>query len=88
MSWINQTLIEEKERTLRFIDACEEEIAKLPKGYISVKNIRGVKTFYLQWRDGTKIRSKYIKSEQVEEITKQIQKRKKGNTNLKNISEI
>ena len=83
MSWINDTLQEEKERTLRFIQTCEQEIAGLPKGYISEKNIRGKKTYYLQWREGSRIKSQYVKKGDVEALVKKIEKRKTREQQLK-----
>ena len=55
----------------------EERIAALPKGYLSRKKINGKERFYLQWREGEKIRSKYVPAEDIEETRLQIAERKR-----------
>ena len=58
-------------------DLVEKRISELPPGYISKKTIRGKTQYYLQWRENGKIKSKYIRAENVEDIQKQIEERKK-----------
>ena len=43
------------------IKKLEARIAELPKGYISKKTIGGKERLYLQWRDRSKVRSRYIR---------------------------
>ena len=38
----------------------QKEIAELPAGYISKKNINGKTRYYLQWTEGGKKKSKYV----------------------------
>lgn len=54
----------------------EQKLSVLPKGYISKKTIGGKQYLYLQTRNGDTVESKYIKAEEVEEITKQLSLRK------------
>ena len=54
----------------------EERIAELPAGYISRKTIRGKTCHYRQWREDGKLKSKYIREEDLEEIKSQIGERK------------
>lgn len=54
----------------------EQKLNVLPKGYISKKTIGGKQYLYLQTRNGDTVESKYIKAEEVEEITKQLSLRK------------
>ena len=54
----------------------EKEIASLPVGYISKKTINGKTRFYRQWSESGKIKSKYIKDEEYEEISRAIARRK------------
>ena len=61
----------------------EERIEKLPKGYISKKNINGKVQHYLQWKENGKVRSKYIRDEELEELVNQIAERKKLQSRLK-----
>lgn len=42
-------------------------IAELPVGYISKKTIRGKVAHYLQWKEGGKLRSRYIKKGKIDE---------------------
>ncbi|MBO4235021.1 MAG: hypothetical protein J5928_01085 [Firmicutes bacterium] len=56
--------------------AIEKRIANLPKGYISKKRINGKERFYLQWREGNKIKSKYIKTDELEAYKKALEERK------------
>lgn len=56
--------------------ALEERIAKLPSGYISKKNISGKTRYYLQWREDGKLKSKYIREEELEMLSAQIEERK------------
>ena len=44
----------------------EEQIAKLPVGYISKKMINGKERYYQQWTENGKVKSKYIKNEDFE----------------------
>ena len=54
----------------------EQLLSSLPKGYISKKVINGKERFYLQSRQGSKIKSEYIPSGQVEELREKLAKRK------------
>ena len=63
----------------------EARIAELPPGYISKKTIKGKTQYYLQWNDGEKLRSKYIRAEDVETVRGQIEERKKLQEKLKEL---
>ena len=52
------------------------EIATLPKGYISQKNIKGKVYYYHQWSENGQKQSKYLRDDEVEPLAKQIEKRK------------
>lgn len=55
----------------------ESKIAELPVGYISKKNIKGKTQYYLQWRENGKMKSKYIRADNVETVRQQIEERKR-----------
>ena len=57
-------------------EAALRELESLPKGYISNKVIGGKVRHYLQWNDGGKIRSRYIKDSEYEDVKAQIARRK------------
>lgn len=58
------------------ISDLESQIASLPVGYISKKMINGKERYYQQWTENGKIKSKYIKNEEIEEFQKKIEFRK------------
>lgn len=54
------------------IDELEQQIAQLPVGYISKKNIRGKVCYYRQWKEAGKVCSQYIKPEELSNVQEQI----------------
>ncbi len=73
---IDDVMREEHERALRIKNAMHAELETLPKGYISRKKIRGKLTCYLQWREGSKVKSRYIPPAQLSAVNKQVERRK------------
>jgi hypothetical protein len=73
MSNIEIMLIDEYMRALRRKEAYNKEISNMPKGSIQVKN----KHFYLCYRDGGKVVSKYVKAGEVDEIKRTLAERKR-----------
>ena len=68
---------EEKERNLERQDAYQEEVDKLPKGSLVIREVGGKKYHYLYYRCGSKMKSKYLKvGTNIEEIREQIARRK------------
>ncbi len=63
----------------------EQKLSVLPRGYISKKTIGGKPYLYLQTRNGDTVESKYIKAEEVGEITNQLSLRKKYEAELPEI---
>ena len=60
----------------------EQKLSVLPKGYISKKTIGGKQYLYLQTRNGDTVDSKYIKAEEVKEITSLLSLRKEYEAEL------
>ncbi len=54
----------------------KQELDTLPVGYISKKTINGKVQHYLQWRENGKLKSKYIRKDELETIEQQIARRK------------
>ena len=54
----------------------QKEIAELPAGYISKKNINGKTRYYLQWTEDGKKKSKYVDDELAEELRVKIERRR------------
>lgn len=53
-----------------------EELSALPKGYISRKNINGKTQNYLQWWENGKLKSKYVRKDDLAALEQQIARRK------------
>ena len=54
----------------------QKEIAELPAGYISKKNINGKTRCYLQWSESGKKKSKYVDDVLVDALRAKIEKRR------------
>ena len=54
-----------------------EKIGRLPRGYVSQKNVNGNVYFYHQWSEGGVKKSKYLRDEEIAGLTEQIELRKK-----------
>ena len=62
-----------------------ERLSALPKGYISKKTIGNKEYHYLQFRNGGKVESKYLKDTEVSEMTKLFELRKEAESALPKI---
>ena len=71
-----EVLLEEYDRANRRIALAEKELSELPKGVLTKKKIRGKEYTYLQWREGKKVKSKYVAKDKVPEIRKLLDLRK------------
>ena len=84
LSMVQEELVDQYQRAERAIERYKELIvANCQPGYISIKEINGKKYHYLQWRDGEKLRSKFIPDKQVEAIKKMILIRKEYESSIK-----
>ena len=63
----------------------EKEISECPIGYISRKIINGKERLYLQWTENGKLKSKYIKSTEKEQICASVERRKNLQEKLKEL---
>ena len=54
----------------------EEQLAQLPTGAVVYKQINGKRQPYLQWAEGGKTKSKYLKALERETVIAQVEKRK------------
>ena len=72
---LENVLIEEYDRSRRMAICYEEEIASLPKGYIREKIIKGHTYYYLQYREGTRVRSKYIPKSELDDLRDKLKRR-------------
>ena len=76
MSIIEEVLLEEHERSSRVSNALKAELAKLPRGSIRERVIKGHSYYYLQYREGEHVRSDYVSRENIDELRAQIARRK------------
>ncbi len=67
------------------INELEKEIAKLPIGYISKKVINGKTRYYQQWIESGKVKSKYIRDDEFDEINAAIKRKKTLQVELKSL---
>lgn len=76
MNLILSMVMQEKQRIEYMLAKYTEEYQHLPKGSISEKK-NGEKTyFYLKYRDGKKVVSRYVSKADVDKLRSQIKKRK------------
>lgn len=75
------------ENTIQRIRQIENELTALPTGYISKKIISGKERFYLQWMENGKLKSRYIKAVEFDNITAQVERRKQLQKELKALKE-
>lgn len=83
MTIFHIAVIDEYKRNQKMIEAYKQEISKYPKGSIQKKG----KYCYLCYRENGKIIKKYIKMQNVLQIKKQIEERKKNEEILKRLNE-
>ena len=67
------------------IKRIEDEIEKLPKGTLVFKKIKGKEQPYLQWNEGGRSVSKYIKKDERDIIIAQVEKRQELKEKLKRL---
>jgi len=85
MSILSEILNEEYERLNSTLSSYEALAINLPKGSIREKRINGKMYQYLQWRDGGKVRSKYVKQEDVAVLAEQIERRRQYEREIKTL---
>lgn len=84
-SIIKNVLVEELERQKRLEQSYIKKIEELPKGAIFERIVGKKKYYYLNYREGNRVISKYIKASEIEEIKEQVERRKEIEDLLKNI---
>ncbi len=62
---------------LEQIDALDEQISLLPKGYISKKTVGGKVYFYHQWSENGVKQSRYLKDDEIKPLSDRIETRKR-----------
>ena len=85
MPIIHDSLREELERLLEKEQAYKTQLAVLPKGRIHNKLIGGKKYPYLTYREDGKVKSRYVKSEELDQVRAQVEQRQQVEKTLKSI---
>ena len=76
MNLVLSIVKQEKQRIQYMLDRYSIEHNLLPKGSISEKKVGNKTYFYLKYRDGKRVISKYVSKVNIDEIRSQIEKRK------------
>ena len=84
---ILSTILQEKERIDRMLAKYQEELEMLPKGTISEKKVKQSTYFYLKYREGKKMISRYIPQKDVEAVREQVEKRRHIETMIRSLQE-
>ena len=84
---ILSTILQEKERIDRMLTKYQEELETLPKGTISEKKVKQSTYFYLKYREGKKVISRYIPQKDVDAVREQVEKRRHIETMIRSLQE-
>ncbi len=84
---ILSTILQERERIDRMLAKYREELETLPKGTISEKKAGQSTYFYLKYREGKRVISKYVPQKDVETVREQVEKRRHIETMIRSLQE-
>ena len=87
MNLILRTILQEKERIDRMLAKYQEELETLPKGTISEKKVKQSTYYYLKYREGKKVISRYIPQKDVDAVREQVEKRRHIETMIRSLQE-
>ncbi len=75
MSILEDVLEEEYRRSVKLCHLMECELNSLPKGSIRARKIKSHEYYYLNYREGDKVCSDYLRADKVEEVREKINRR-------------
>lgn len=87
MNLVINTMLQEKRRIDYMLKKYQALVVDLPKGTISEKPVNGNIYYYLKYRDGKKVVSKYISKKDIEGLRQQIEKRRHVEAMIKSLQE-
>lgn len=87
MNLILNTVLGEKQRIEYMLQKYMAFLAELPKGTISEKKVNEKTYYYLKYREGKKVVSKYVGKHEVDTLRQQIDRRKHIETMIKSLQE-
>lgn len=78
MSIVMQIISKELERNERMIQEYKNELSKLPRGKLTIKKVNSHSYFYLKFREGEQVITKYIGKDNCDltALNEQLEKRK------------
>ena len=86
ISVLESNLLDEYYRCERAMRVHQRELDQSPiNGYISRKVINGKVYHYLQWRDGDKIRSRYLKRDEIDYVMDELEHKKVHISSLRHL---
>ena len=77
----------EKQRIEYMLQKYAVSLAELPKGTISEKTINKKTYYYLKYRDGKKVVSRYVGKQEIDTLRQQIDRRKHIERMIKSLQE-
>lgn len=87
LNMILRTVSQERDRIEYMLDRYQRTLAQLPKGSISEKAVSGKTYYYLKYRDGKKVISRYLRSMEVDTVREQLARRKHVEAMIKSLQE-
>lgn len=87
MNLILSTVLGEKQRIEYMLQKYTASLAELPKGSISEKTVNEKTYYYLKYRDGKKVVSRYVGRHEIESLRQQIDRRKHIEKMIKSLQE-
>ena len=87
LNLILSTILQERERIDRMLAKYREELETLPKGKKKKKKAGQSTYFYLKYREGKRVISKYIPQKDVETVREQVEKRRHIETMIRSLQE-
>lgn len=87
MKELERAVINEYGNLMKEEKLLRDNLSELPFGYLQKKIIKGKEYFYLQHRDGRKVKSKYVKKNELSETMEKVAKRKEIENRLGEIKE-
>ncbi len=87
MNLIIKTMLQENQRIDYMLAKYQALLADLPKGTVSEKLVSGNTYYYLKYRDGKKVVSKYISKSDIESLRQQLEKRRHVEAMIKFLQE-
>lgn len=87
MLLLEEIVLQEKSRIENMMSMYETELLYLPRGVLVKKIINGKEYYYIQYREGKKVISKYIgnSEEKVAEVKARLERRRQIETILNNL---